>query len=65
MVRSFQVGDEIRLYFSNKQTILYKVTEVKQVTVDDVSVISDTHSSLAIILYQTTSTQRWVVITEL
>lgn len=62
VIRSFQTGDEIRLFFSNNQTILYKVSEVKQVPVNDVSILSDTQSSLAVILYQIGSSQRWVVI---
>ncbi|HMD88489.1 MAG TPA: hypothetical protein VKF38_04945 [Anaerolineaceae bacterium] len=62
VIRSFQLGDEIRLFFSNKQTFLYKVSEIKQVPVGDVSVLSDTQPSLAVILYQTGSNQRWVVI---
>ncbi len=62
VVRSLQPGDELRVYFNNKQTILYKVTLVEQVGVDDVSVFSDTKPSLAVILYQANSTQRWVVI---
>ena len=62
VIRSFQPGDPIGLFFSNKQTIFYKVSEVKQVAVDDVSVLTDTHPSLAVILYQPSSKQRWVVI---
>lgn len=62
VVKSFAPGDEIRLIFNNKQTIVYKVSEVKQVAVSDTSVLTDTRPSVAIILYQPNSTQRWVVI---
>ncbi|MDR3572764.1 MAG: hypothetical protein P4L50_02795 [Anaerolineaceae bacterium] len=62
VVRSFQPGDQISLLFNNKQTIQYKVSEVRQVLESDVSVLSDTHPSLAVILYQSGSQQRWVVI---
>lgn len=60
--QSFQKGDTIRLYFSNKQIITYKVSQVEQVAVNDTSILSDTHPSLVVILYQTGAATRWVII---
>jgi hypothetical protein len=62
VIRSVQPGDEINLFFSNKQAILYKVSEIKQLAVTDVSVLSDTRPSLVVILYQPGAAQRWVVV---
>lgn len=62
VVNSLETGDIFKLLFSNYQEISYRVTETRRVAVDDNSILTDRVPSLAVILYQENSTDRWVVI---
>jgi hypothetical protein len=62
VIQTFGKGDEFELYFDNNDLIVYTVNEVKRVPVGDVSIFQDRRPTLAVVLYQEESDERWVVV---
>jgi hypothetical protein len=62
VVQSLSVGDEINLYMNNNDINTYYVEETKQVERDNVKILTDTEPSLAVILFKSDNSDRWVVI---
>jgi hypothetical protein len=62
VVKTFQQGDPVDLNLTNNDVIHYKVDQVQRVPVSDSSILSGTKPSLAIILYQESAQERWVVV---
>ena len=62
VIQTFTTGDIIGLDISNGDKIVYKVQSVSQVPASDSSVLYDTRPSLAIILINPDSNDRWIII---
>ena len=62
VISTLQEGDTIRLVMSNKESKTYSVQSVEHVQRSQVDVLSDTRPSLVIILYQSLSDERWIVV---
>lgn len=62
VVQSLSVGDEINLYMNNNDINTYYVEETKLVERDNVKILTDTEPSLAVILFKSDNSDRWVVI---
>jgi hypothetical protein len=62
VVQTFQKGDQVNLYLSNKDAIRYEVTSIERVLVGNVDILTDSKPSLVIILFKENSDERWVVI---
>ena len=62
VIQSLSVGDEINLYMNNNDINTYYVEETKLVERDNVKIFTDTEPSLAVILFKSDNSDRWVVI---
>ena len=62
VIQSLSVGDEINLYMNNNDINTYYVEETKLVERDNVKILTDTEPSLAVILFKSDNSDRWVVI---
>jgi hypothetical protein len=63
IIQTFVPGDSINLLMNNGDKLIYKVTSVAQVDIQDSSVLYDTQPSLAVVLFGAVDTnKRWVVI---
>ena len=62
VIQSMQSGDDINLYMNNNDVVTYYVENTNQVDRDNVSILTDTEPSLAIILFKSDNSNRWVVI---
>ena len=64
VISTFEKGDEILLFMNNNDIKGYQVQEVKEIARDDTSILTDTRSSLVVILYNPEAASRWVVISK-
>ncbi len=62
VVQTLQTGDEIRLFMNNNDILNYYVENVTQIDRENVEILTDTEPSLAVILFKSDDSDRWVVI---
>lgn len=62
VVQTLNTGDEIRVFMNNNDILNYYVEKVIQVERDNVEILTDTEPSLAVVLFKTDNSDRWVVI---
>jgi len=62
VVQTLNTGDEIRVFMNNNDILNYYVEKVMQVDRDNIEILTDTEPSLAVILFKTDNSDRWVVI---
>ena len=62
VVQTLNTGDEIRVFMNNNDILNYYVEKTLQVDRDNIEILTDTEPSLAVILFKTDNSDRWVVI---
>jgi len=62
VVQTLKTGDELRLFMNNNDILNYYVENVTQVDRENVEILTDTEPSLAVILFKSDNSDRWVVI---
>jgi len=62
VVQTLQTGDEVRLFMNNNDILNYYVENVTQIDRENVEILTDTEPSLAVILFKSDDSDRWVVI---
>ena len=62
VVQTLNTGDEIRLFMNNNDILNYYVENVTQIDRENVEILTDTEPSLAVILFKSDNSDRWVVI---
>ena len=62
VIHTFGADDTIRLVMNNGDKLVYKVSTISKVDVQDASVLRDTRPSLAIVLFNAADNKRWVVV---
>jgi hypothetical protein len=62
VVQTLNTGDEIRVFMNNNDVMSYYVEEVSQIDREDVDVLTDTEPSLAVILFKSDNSDRWVIV---
>jgi hypothetical protein len=62
VIHTFGAGDTIGLVMNNGDKLVYKVSTISQVDMQDASVLRDTRPSLAIVLFNAADNKRWVVV---
>ena len=62
VVQTLSTGDEIRLFMNNNDILNYYVENVTQIDRENVEILTATEPSLAVILFKSDNSDRWVVI---
>jgi hypothetical protein len=62
VIQTLSTGDEIRLFMNNNDILNYYVENVTQIDRENVEILTDTEPSLAVILFKSDDSDRWVVI---
>lgn len=62
VVQTLKTGDEIRLFMNNNDILNYYVESITQIDRENVEILTDTDPSLAVILFKSDNSDRWVVV---